>query len=361
MAIGSVGEQTGVLGAIFSAGPKAVQAWVNGVNAKGGLGCHPLKYIIADDGGDPSRNQALVQRLVEQDGVIAFVHMNAPFAGQASVKYLNDKRVPVIGSETGSPWFYTSPMHFPQASSDFMLYRLVVATAGYLGQQNGGLTKLALIACVEAPACSGANGVVDKYAQEFGLQVVYKASGTLTAPDYTANCQQAKSAGAQIWWIALDGNSVRRLAKSCANVGYHPVFVVAQPNSTLDMTQDAALDGLGVGLPVIPWNLANHPAVAEYQAVLKQYAPGLKFDGQTTLGWVSAKLFEKAASSQPSTITSQSVLDGLWGLKGEDLGGMTYPLRFLKDEPAPQVMCYWMTQIQKGQFVPLNNAQRECK
>jgi branched-chain amino acid transport system substrate-binding protein len=76
--LGSVGQQSGIFGSIVAGGGQAVQAWAAWVNASGGIHCHPVKYYLADDGGDPSRQQALVQQMVEQDHVVAFLQMDAP-------------------------------------------------------------------------------------------------------------------------------------------------------------------------------------------------------------------------------------------------------------------------------------------
>src|SRR5207245_1137951 len=205
--IGTVGQQSGVAGGTIAGGAKAVQAWVAMVNARNGVNCHPVKYIVLDDGGDPSRNQSLVQQLVEQDHAIAMVYVDAPLTGQASLNYLTSKRVPVVGTELGSPWVYSSPMYFPQGASGNLVYAVIVAAVAAIGKPNGQ-NKIGTLECVEVNICSGADATVRKYASQFGLVDVYDGHGSLVQPDYTASCQAAQSAGAQILLIALDANSI---------------------------------------------------------------------------------------------------------------------------------------------------------
>jgi branched-chain amino acid transport system substrate-binding protein len=112
--IGSVGTLSGPVGGSLVGGVRALQAWVEAQNAKGGLRGHPVKLVVADDGGDPARHRALVQQFVERDKVIAFIHNVAPLSGQAAVSYLQEKKIPVIGTEGGSPWVNENPMYFPQ-------------------------------------------------------------------------------------------------------------------------------------------------------------------------------------------------------------------------------------------------------
>ena len=101
------------MGSIVAGGMKAVQAWTSRINATGGLRCHPVKYVVADDGGDAARNRALSQRLVEQEKVLAFVYNGGPVTAAASASYLNEKHIPAIGQEGGHMFTYESPMHFP--------------------------------------------------------------------------------------------------------------------------------------------------------------------------------------------------------------------------------------------------------
>ena len=83
----------------------------------GGLNGHPVRLIVYDDGADPARSRAQVQEAVERQRVVAFLQMSQPLSGESNVDYITAKRIPVIGTETGSPWVYDrSPMYFPQTS-----------------------------------------------------------------------------------------------------------------------------------------------------------------------------------------------------------------------------------------------------
>src|SRR5258705_68015 len=148
--IGPVGPRAGIVGNVFGPGAKGVQVWVQDINRRGGVNGHQVRHVIADDGGDPSRHQALVKQLVEERGVIAFVGQNAPLSGGASVAYLNQKRVPVLGSEGGSSWFYGNPMFFPQFTHT---PTLVTSTIGAGAAVVTGKRKLGVISCVELHGC----------------------------------------------------------------------------------------------------------------------------------------------------------------------------------------------------------------
>jgi ABC-type branched-subunit amino acid transport system substrate-binding protein len=360
--IGTVGDQSGVVGAIFANGPKGIQAWVKWMNDQGGIDCHPIKYILLDDGGDPSRLQALTQQLVEQDHAIAIVGQDAPLDGQATVSYVTQHRIPMIGSEGAESEFYsTSPMYFPQTSS---AYLLLLGALGAARDEAGplGKTKVGLVSCVEAPLCSTAYTVDPKYASRFGFQIVYNGRVSIVQPDYTANCQAAQAAGAQVFLMYVDGPSIERLARSCASIGYHPIYSTMGEALTSDFPSDSQLYGLLGGIMNIPWFDPSNPGVTQYRSVMAKYAPGLQPDDASIDGWLSAVLFGVAAQHLSDQPTSQDLLNGLWSIQNNDLGGMTAPLTFVKDQPSsPTQLCYWNVKVTAGEYVSPNSSKRTCE
>jgi branched-chain amino acid transport system substrate-binding protein len=357
--IASVGQQSGLIGALTVSGTKGVQAWVAMANARGGVNCHPVKYLVADDGGDPSRHQALVQEMVEQRGVQAFVYQDAVLTGQASVDYLTRKGIPVVGTENSGEFVYNSPMYFPQASSgNFLLEQPMFAAADSLKAK--GLTRTGLLTCLEAAQCGVARANFDSWTRQAGLTPVYNAQASLATGDFTSNCQGAQAAGVQALVTDLDASSNSRLARSCDSIGYKPVLVSNGQAATQNSLADPRLNGFLLGVQVRPPFGAANPAVDAFKAAMAKYAPGIPVDTNVMVGWVAAKLFEAATTHLSEPPTSASVLAGLWSIKNDDLGGLTYPITFTKGQNAPRVFCYWLMAIQDGKFVSPNGGQRAC-
>jgi branched-chain amino acid transport system substrate-binding protein len=358
--IGSVGTQSGIVGASISDGTRALQAWAGGINAKGGIKGHPVQVIVGDDGGDPARHQQLVQQFVEEKHVAAFVYNSAPLSGQSSVQYLTQKRVPVIGSELGGQWFYDSPMFFPQTSSGLALtYVNIAGVAGYAVPK--GKTKVATLTCQEAQFCTDANRIWPQTAPGVGLTVVSQGRASLAQPDFTSECLSAKNAGAQILLMAMDTNSVGRVASACARVDFHPVFSFATTVTVDRMKGDPNLEGTVLTLPLQPWFQTSNPAVAEYRDTLARFLPGQTPTASGENGWASAKLFELAASRATDPTSTARILDGLWSLKDETLGGLIPAVTFAKDQKAPQVRCWTPVVIAGGQFTAPEGSQLRCK
>ena len=348
--IGSVGQLSGIVGAAVIGGTKAVQAWVAAQNAAGGIDCHPIKYLTADDGGDPSRQQLLVKQLVEQEGAIAFVFHTAVLTGQASSEYLQRKQVPVLGADAGATYFNGSPMHFSAGGVGSDLADVMLATAASVTIPQGK-SKLATLTCQEATFCNVADARWKQLAPKAGYKHVYSAKASITQPDFTSQCLGAQSAGADVIAGAFDPNSWKRIASSCKQVGYHPVLVSSTQQVRVDFPDDPVFEGMIVAETQLPWFLDQQPAIRDFQAVLKRHAAGVPIDGASLGGWSAAKLFERAArgvlSDKPQ---SADILRGLATFKDEPLGGLTPPLTFTPGTPPPPVPCGWAMVITKGNW-----------
>ena len=360
--IGSVGTYSGPVGEIFKAGIEAVQVWVRWVNDRGGLHGHRVRYFVADDGADPARHKALAQQMVETQGVIAFVQNNEGINGPAAAQYPTSKGIPVINTEGGVNYVYDSPMYFPvNGAGDAQYFSVIAALAEVLVPQ--GKHKLGVLTCVEVALCKDADAYWSqpKVYQPVGFDLAYRARASLTQPDYTTECLAARNAGVEVLLVALDNSSTGRLAASCLRQSYRPTLgipdSVAQPN----LTAISDLDGTVVGSHSFAWPATDTPALHEFHEAFEQYRPGAPIAGSHSVGWTAAKAFEAAAANLTEPPTTQAILDGLYALNGNTLGGLTYPLRFERGKPAPRNTCWAPVVLRDKQWTAPNGSKITCR
>jgi branched-chain amino acid transport system substrate-binding protein len=347
--IGTVGQQSGVFGPFLAPLILGLQTWVKDVNASGGVNCHKIQLFVKDDGGDPSVHQSQVQELVEQRNVIAFVGMDAVLTGNASVRYIESKGIPVIGSEGGSEWFYQSPNYFPQMITGNTALGALVAAIGKVGKAEGK-TKLGILTCLEAALCSSLYGDGPALSQKAGVNLVYRAQASLTQPDFTSICQAAKNADAQMFIAGLDTNSIQRLLRNCQSIGYNPMYITGGPLVTPALLADPRAEGFNVGSATQLYTATDKPGVAEFLAALKKYAPGTPPSISAIGGWTAGKLFEVGLTGATGP-TRQALLASMYKIKHNDLGGLTYPLTFTAGQPPPRVACNWIGVNHGGKLV----------
>jgi branched-chain amino acid transport system substrate-binding protein len=356
--IGHVGTYSGVVGAVLSGGLQTAQAWARSVNARGGLGGHPVKLITADDGGDPARNLSVVKNMVENQGVIAFVGNLVPLSVNGSISYLTDKGVPAVGGDLVDPNWHEHPILYPQGT----WVNAIAAGTVKVGAEFSGKRRVGILYCSEAAACQNAAAVAKASAQkgESGTQLVYSAQVSLAQPDFTAECLQAQRANVEILSVFTDGNTIGRVAKSCAQQNFKPQYTTSSLAVVNSLQSIPELEGLAAPAFDFPWMATDTPAAQEYQQAMKTFAPGIEPSGATALVWTSGKLLEKAASALSATPSPLEIQRGLWALKDETLGGIAPPLTFTQGQPPGKASCYFVVRLVSGKWSAPQGSRTTC-
>ena len=221
-------------------------------------------------------------------------------------------------------------------------------------------TKLGTIACQEAQFCTDADRIWNSgLAKEVGLNPVFRRSASLAQASFMSECLAAKNADVQVFAVAMDVNSVTRLARDCAGQGFHPIYLYMLSTLTLSQKDDPNLDGAMVVLPLVPW-FQDTPALNEFRDALARYAPGVDPSTVSLEGWTSGKVLEAAGQSLPAEPTSQDVLAALHAVQGNSLGGLTHELTFNAGQPAPATVCGSLVVISGGSFTSPTGTGLRC-
>ncbi len=357
--LGNVGSYSGVIGAVFAGAKPALGVWENYINAHGGLNGHPVHIYFGDDGGDPSTSVSVIEQEVTQDHVIAFVGNFYPLTVGASVPYLQQQGIPVIGGDSNADAWWQSPMLFPQGSG--ALNPSTEAEFTIAAAVARGYTKMAVLYCVEDSGCGTTVSSFEKPGSTVdGATTVYSSSISLTQPDFTAQCLAAKQAGATFVYFAGDSDSLNRMVANCVAQGYSPIYDIDSLAVTASLSNNSHLNGLLAGQSDFPWIDGFTPAQATYQQAMKTYAPSVPGSASTAAEWAAGMLAVAADKYLTATPTSGEFLQGLWSIKNDNLGGLAPPLTFTQNAAATPSYCFFLMTIQNGQFVDVNNGNYQC-
>jgi len=359
--IASIGVLSGPIGQSLKPMADSVRIWVKLMNDRGGLGGRPIVLFQADTNGDPARHRAIAQQMVEEKKVIAFLaNPGEAFGGQGTVPYLNDKGVPVIGSEGAAQFFYESPVHFPQIEHGTPLIQAVAMGIAHAAK-TVNKSKLSLWTCVEAQMCRDMENVIPRTAGAHGVQVVNQSKVSIGQPDFTAECLNARNAAADMIFLAADGASVSRAAAACARQGYRPTWMLAgQQVIAGQHGADPNLDG-GFSIDTqAPWFLDNTPRRKQFVDVIARYAPSIVPTTSNMVGWVSTQLFELAAARAPQPLTREGLLASLASIDGDPLPDLTVPYHFSPGKPATPATCFWIESPRDGKWTSPDGGERHC-
>ncbi len=368
--IAQVGAFSGFLGQVFSGMKLGMQVWAKDVNARGGLGCHPVQLLQKDDQSNPSISSSAVYDAVQSRGAPVLVGSVVPIAIAGYRSAVDKLKVPTLGGDMVAPDWKIDPYLFPQGGDILSSFAAGIDAVGRLP----GVKKLAVLYCVEATICAqmrdgipGPNGS----AARAGMTVVSTQSISLTQTDFTTECQNAKNAGAQAIFSGMDGASSQRLVRSCNAIGFKfPIATAAvaiPANVVLDPVVTA--NGMYVGTAVAPFTESDTPGLKEYQAAFAKWAPNAPLDGGTMLSWSAGKLAETVVGlmgpeARTKQLTTAMFMAALGKIKNETLGGLTPKPGLTYAEPGvkpmPPITCAFLVRFQGGKPSAPNGSKPTC-
>jgi branched-chain amino acid transport system substrate-binding protein len=320
------------------------QAWVDAANATGGIDGHQVKLISFNDGGEAGTALTQAQSAVN-DKVDAI--LDASPLDSAWEKVVDTAKIPVVGGELNSSLYATDPNYYPSGQTpDSNGYSLVEVA------KDAGAKTIGEIYCVEAPSCASLVAPIPQIGQSLGVPSVFKGSIAATAPNYTAQCIAAKSAGAQSMAVADVSSAIVKLGTDCNQQDYDPIYVTGGTGYAPSM---AAAPGVQKNLwsayPTLPYFSTAAP-VKQMQQTVEKYYPGLQsgdsWSQVAVQAWTGMLLIQaavKAAGSGP--ISAASITTGLNSLKNETLDGWSPPITFTAGQPH-KVDCWFTADLKDG-------------
>lgn len=355
--IGSVGNYSGAAGSAWAPGARALQAWAASINAKGGINGRRVKVIVHDDGSDPAKARSQVQELVEQHNAVAIVASMTSAQGlEAWRGYVEQKRVPVVGGDCGPAWV-ASPVLFRQCTtSKDNLYGLAVLAAKY-----GTSKEFGALFCQEDEGCAFAEERLFNQgdAERAGLNPRYRARISITQPDFTSECIQARNNGVELLFVAADPNTVGRVGSSCRRQNYQPQFVQVDGTVNAETVSKPGLEDMLMVSRVFPFTDLSTPAYREFEAAWSEYGGGQAPGPAAAMGWASAKVFEDAATAAGKDISRESLLDQLYRVKKDRFGGLTVPLTFSEDGTTAAT-CLFLMRGEGGRWTAPQGDTPQC-
>ena len=351
--LGAIAVRSGPLGAAMQPAIDSSRAWVNDVNARGGLAGHTVELVSVDDRGDPSTALALARRLVEQDGVLAIYATGMPTTEQAVAPYLQQKGVPIIGGCICNTQVDDSQIVFQVGYGS----KKGLSWAQLAPVLDGSdKRKAAVLYCREAQTCSDLRDAIHDWVEKGGvpIQIVYEAQISIAQPDFTGEVIQARNAGADVIITLAENPTTIRVARSAHRQNWNPVIATQQGGSDERYLRDGGADVEGSLISHTTASWIDSPLMADYRQAMARYVPAGVRGGMGANVWVAGKLIEKLAERFGPHPTSADVLNGLYGLHGETLGGRIPPTTYTRGKGNADVnLCSVTARVEAGKWVEL--------
>lgn len=359
--MGVICDCSGSFGVYDSANIDTYKAFVDSLNASGGINGHPIKLTEMDERGIPGTAIADVQTLISDkvDAILDWSIFDATWA--AAVQKAN---IPVVGADVSESPFQTNPDFYASGQTEASLVTGLIDTI-----KTAGATKFGVLYCAESPSCNELVPLYRAAAKPLGLSLGYSGSISATAPNYTAQCLAAKQAHVTALIVNDSAQPILTVAQNCDQQGYDPIYVtLAEGDGSAMITAPGMSKDSYITFADYPF-LVKTPITQAFYAAVDKYYPGLSKQGTTFLGstgqtWAAGLLLEAAVKAggltAKSTPSAAEITAGLHSMKNETLDGWSSPLTFTPGQANPD-NCWFTVHIHNSVATVINNGKAICK
>lgn len=258
---------------------KVEVAYMDFLNAQGGIGGRRIKLLSLDDGYSPPKTVEQTRKLIEEEGVaFIFQQLGTP-CSTATRKYLNAKKIPQIFIASGATQFGDRE-HFPWSMGWQISYQIEGrAYAKYILDQKPD-AKIGILFQNDDSGKDFSKGFRDGLGERAG-QIVAAVSYEVTDPTVDSQILQLQNSGANALFSAGVPKFTSMALRKVREINWNPLYVIASVGSSVSSgLAPAGLDkavGLVTGAymkdPSDPqWK--DDPGYKDWLAFLQKYQPG---------------------------------------------------------------------------------------
>ena len=247
---------------------KAIQLFVDDLNAAGGIDGYPVEVIIKDDQSDPNVALDATVELIEQEDVVAVIGTSTTGATLSMKQEATSQEIPQVCMAAGVvimddpiEWIFRTPPTSDEAGGNALAYIKDVL----------GLTRIALLYDTNAFGTDGKN-TIETLAPEYGLEVVasvgYQTDDTAEAMDtYLTNIQAADPEIVVVWGTnpgpAIIAQQMRAKGMTQPYMGSHGIA----NQKFIELAGDAAEGVLFPAGKMLIWDVVLEEGSEEYEVI----------------------------------------------------------------------------------------------
>ena len=338
--VGQYADQSGA-NAPTGAARYGLDAYLQSVNAKGGIDGKKLRLVSYDDGYKPSQTVALVKKLVSEDNAFVVTGVGTP-TSNAAASVLEDLGVPLVAMSTGSPIFYDPlrPHVFPawplyttdgKTMATFVKNRFRGKKAGVIYQDDG--FGKPILAAVQATL--GADVPSSAY-----------TPGQL---DFSDALLKFKNAGVDVIILATIAPPAAQILNALPKLDYYPARVLTSSacGYTSIFTTIPTIEG-SYCAAFLPTPDASNPRWKPLAAAMAKYESGKPAEIYSAWGWLAGEVIVEGLRRIRGPITRDAYVKALESIRNfTTIGG---PLSY-SHEHHSGICCQSIWEAKGGRWV----------
>jgi len=294
---------------------KASAAYFAMVNAQGGINGRKINFLSRDDGYSPPKTVEQTRRLVEEENVLLIFDSVGTPTSLAVQKYLNDEKIPQLFVGSGATR-WNDPAHFPWTIGWQPAYQTEGRVYGRFILATKPDAKIAVLYQDDDYGHDYLKGMSEVLGDKAEKMIVGRATYQVSDPTVDSQIVSLQASGADFLLDITQPKFTAMAIRKSYDIGWHPVHIVNSVSASVEsVLKPAGLDkstGLIAAIyqkdPTDPaWQ--NDPALKDYIAFLKQYAPDAKAeDALNVYGYSVAQTLVKVLEQCGDDLTRENVM-----------------------------------------------------
>jgi len=326
--VGISGALTGPVAGTYAPVVEGLRIYVDRLNAAGGIGGKPIRLVVQDNQGEPSKAAADVKKLLTQDKVSMVLNVATSSTYAPMVAETRRAGVPLYFAGAVCPQEVFPPADPLQFCSTAFGARYDSRMAlGFVKENSTEPVKLGLTA-MAIPVSRGEIDYAEGLAKELGMTPVSKEIVPPPTPDYTPFATKIKEAGANWTYSWAPWVTEIKTLESLRKLGWNGRYIAwahieAEPE--LARVKDGGFYVVGANA-LFQDRLPVHEEIR--QAATK--AGATHAVEQLAEGWVSGMVLEQALRDTGWPATPGKLVDAMNRLKVDTKGLRGGPIEWTK-------------------------------
>ena len=327
--LGVTGAMTGPQAGILAPVVEMIGAYLNHLNSSGGINGKPVRLIVQDDQGEPSRAAANAKKLVAQDKVLMLINTSVSSTYAPVVAEAKRANIPlyfagaVCPKETYPP---ADPNQF--CSTAFGSTFDSQAALNYVKNTSKEPVRLGL-AAMAIPLSRGEIDYAEGLARTLGMTPVEKQITPPPTPDYTPFATKLKDANPNWVWAWSPWFAQVRTFEAMRRLGWNGRYITwAHLNAEEDLGRIKDPEFYVIGTNALFQD--DLPIHAEIRAVA--HRANLKYPvTYLAEGYIAGLVIENVLKNTPWPATPAKVTAAMNHMKVDLKGLRGGPLEWTKD------------------------------
>ena len=293
-------------------------AYLNHVNAEGGVYGRKIQLLAFDDGYEPAKAETCFNRLLKENVFAAGFFVGTPTAAKYVPK-AEENKLPVVGLFTGAQLLYAPLKHY-----------VVNVRASYHDEMHAqvenlwntmGIHKVGIIYQDDAFGTTVLDGL-ETALKKYHASPVGMGTFPRNTVDVDRGLAAVRAANPQAVVLVGPYAPVAEIVKKAHAIGWRPLFLTVSFVGTEKFIAEAGKDAEGTIITQVvpPYTRTDFPTVALYRQALSTYYPTEQPSFVSLEGFVDAMVLVEALKRAGKDLTREKLIRAVESINDQEIG-----------------------------------------